>query len=168
MACDSEKFYLGKKMANIPLSDLLSEPCDCILLVHPDISMLENLSIEIQGLRISHLNISKELSSSLVNVSAGERSRFPHKWMVDTLATFQNDPVLCSTPDLLFDSSLKIDPLSLIRHVARIKKLIVLWPGEFDSNILSYAIPDHHHYRTWKITEDLLQQPSLKIHRISG
>lgn len=155
-------------MAINTLAALLSQPYDCLLLVHPYIQILEKLSTEIQGLGVSQLNISKELSTSLMIVSASERSRFSQKWLIDTLATFQNGPVLCTCPDLLFDPSLKIDPLSLIRQVARINQLIVLWPGEYSANTLSYAVPGHHHFRTWKVTDSLLRQPIMLIHQISA
>jgi hypothetical protein len=149
------------------LAALLSQPYDCLLLVHPNIQILENLSTEIQGLEVSHLNFSKELSTSLMTVSASERSRFSQKWLIDTLATFQNGPVLCTCPDLLFDPSFEIDPLTLFRQAARIIRLIVLWPGEYSENVLSYAIPEHHHYRTWKVSDSLLRQPVVIIRRIS-
>jgi len=98
---------------------------------------------------------------------ARERSRFSQKWLVDSLASFQNGPVLCTCPDLLFDPSLEIDPLALFRQAARIIQLIVMWPGDYASNNLSYAIPEHHHYRTWKLSDSLLRQPVVRIHRIS-
>lgn len=145
-----------------------TQPFDCLLLVHPYIQILEKLSTEIQGPGVSHLNISKELSTSLMAVSASERSRFSQKWLIDTLTKFQNAPVLCTGPDLLFDPSLKIDPMSLIRQAARIKPVIVLWPGEYSAKTLSYAVPEHHHYRTWTVTDALLRQPAMLIHQISA
>ena len=155
-------------MAINTLAELLSQPYDCLLLVHPYIQILEKLSTEIQESGVSHLNISKGLSTSLMTVSASERSRFSQKWLIDTLATFQRGPVLCTCLDLLFDPSLKIDSLSLIRQAARIKQLIVLWPGEYSANILSYAVPEHHHFRSWKVTDSLLRQPVMLIHQISA
>lgn len=150
------------------ISVLLSQPFDCLILVHPQIQVLERKSIEILGLGISHLNISKKLSTSLMNISANERSRFSQKWLNDTLVTYQNSPILCTFPDLLFDPSMEINPLSLFRQISRIKQLIVMWPGEYSSNNLSYAIPEHTHYRTWRITDSLLRQPILLIHQISA
>ena len=66
-------------MAINTLAALLSQPYDCLLLVHPYIQILEKQSTEIQGLGLSHLNISKELSTSLMTVAASERSRFLQK-----------------------------------------------------------------------------------------
>ena len=129
--------------------------------------MLEKIAREVQDSGLSHLNINKELSFSLLNISAYERSRFSQNWMLETLATFQNSPIMCTSPDLLFEPSLKIDPLALFRQCARIKQLVVLWPGEYSAKTLSYAVPEHHHFRTWKVTDSMLLQPVVVIHRIS-
>lgn len=152
---------------NDSVKDLLSQPFDCLLLVHTKIQVLEKLSDEIQRLGVPHLNISKELSTSLMSISASERSQFSQKWLIDALNSFQNGPVLCTYPDLLFDPSLEIDPLMLFRQAARKIKLIVLWPGEYSANTLCYAIPDHQHFRTWKVSDSLLRQPVVMIQQIS-
>ena len=146
---------------------LLSQPFDCLFLVHPHIQVLERQSNEIQGFGVASLNVSKELSTSLMLVSASERSRFSQKWLIDSLTSFQNGPVLCTYPDLLFDPSLEIDPLALFRQAARIIQLIVSWPGEYSANTLSYAVPEHHHYRTWKVSDSMLRQPVVIIKQIS-
>lgn len=148
-------------------TELHTQPYDCLLLVHPHIHVLERTAQEIQGLGVAHLDIGKDLSQSLMSVSMHERSRFTQNWLLDILSTPQNEPVLCIHPDLLFHPSLKIDPLALFRQASRIKRLIVLWPGEYLENNLSYAIPEHHHYRSWRITDAFLQQPSVKIHQLS-
>jgi hypothetical protein len=146
---------------------LVSQSYDCLLLVHPQIDSLEMVSAQIQELGFACLNISKELSTSLVHVSYSECSHFTQKWVMATLTSFQSGPVLCTCPDLLFDPTLEIDPLTLFRQVARLVRIIVLWPGDYSANTLSYAIPEHHHYRTWKISDSLLRQQVVKIHRIS-
>ena len=154
-------------MASISLENTLSQPYDCLILVHPQIQILEKISNEIQGRGIICLNISKDLSTSLIPISASERSRFLQRWLMDTLSLFTTPPVLCICPDLLFDPSLEIDPLALFRQAARIIQLIVLWPGEYSKKILSYALPEHRHFRTWKISDSMIQQPVVTIQQIS-
>lgn len=147
-------------------SEIDSKTYDCMILVHPEIRVLETQSTEIQKHGIPNFNISKNLSNALMTVLMKDRGRFSQQWLMDTLVNFAEGPILCSYPNLLFEPSFEIDPLTLFRKIARIKRLLVLWPGEYASNTLSYAIPNHHHYRTWKITEDLLLQPPMKILRL--
>ncbi len=149
------------------LNILKSLSFDCLILVHPQVQVLESTAKEIQEAGIALLNISKALSSFLMTLSANERGRFSQKWLTERLANFQSGPVLCTCPDLLFEPSLKIDPLSLFRQAARIRQIIVLWPGEYSTNTLSYAVPEHQHFQTWKITDSLLRQPAVTIRQIS-
>jgi hypothetical protein len=154
-------------MAFNSIPDFLSQPYDCLILVHPQIHVLEMVSNQIQGLGFAFLNVSKELSASLMCISVSEHSRFSQKWLVDSLASFAHGPVLLTCPDLLFDPKLSIDPLTLFRQAARLSQLIVLWPGEYSANTLAYAIPEHHHFRTWKVSDALLRQPVVVIQQIS-
>ena len=146
----------------------LQQPFDCLILVHPQIQVLERVSHEIQRPGVAHLNLSKLLSAALLPVFAGERGRFSQKWLLDTLAALPSgDLVCCTSPDLLFEPSLQIDPLSLFRQAARVSRGIVLWPGEYTGDTLSYAVPEHHHFRTWKVTADFLRQPAVIIQALS-
>ena len=159
---------MGKSMAIQTIDAILSQSYDCLLLVHPHIHVLERISKEIEGSGMAHLNISKELSAALMAVSASERSRFSQKWMIDSFSSFPSGPILCTCPDLLFDPSLEIDALALFRQAARMMQLIVMWPGEYSANILSYAVPEHHHFRTWKISDALLRQPVVIIQQLTS
>ena len=158
---------MGFSIPMISNIDLLTQHFDCLFLVHPLINVLEKISQEIQERGVVHLNVSKGLSSSLMTVSLNQRCRFSQKWLMDTLNAYKSKPILCSQPDLLFDPSIEIDPLALFRQISRINQLIVLWPGEYKQSLLSYAVPEHHHYRSWNISDVLLHQPVVLIHRIS-
>lgn len=149
------------------IEPLLSQSYDCLILTHPQIQILGGVSYDLQSKGIVNINISKELSSELMTVSAAERSRFSQEWLKNAVAKIHESPVLCSSIDLLFHPALNIDPFLLFRQVARIKQVIVLWPGEYSSNTLSYAVPEHHHYRAWKLSNSLLLQPKVLIHSIS-
>lgn len=63
------------------------------------------------------------------------------------------DPVLCTNIDLLFEPTLKLDPLRLMRDVSRVTRLVVTWPGSYVDSVLAYAVPDHSHYRIWRKPE---------------
>jgi hypothetical protein len=160
--------YDRAKQVICSVSSLLSQPYEALILVHPQIQALDDISFQIQSLGIVHFNISKELSAALMAILTAEHGRFAQVWLKDTLARIPENPVLCSCPDLLFLPSLEIDPFTLIRQVARIKPVIVLWPGEYSTTTLSYALPEHHHYRSWKLSDSLLLQPKVLIHPISA
>jgi hypothetical protein len=145
---------------------VLSQSFDCLILVHPQISTLGEILNEFKSKGNLNLNISKDLSAALLPISAIDRSRFSQQWLKEKIANFQNSPIICSSPDLLFHPSLKIDLFEMIRQAARVRQVIFLWPGDYSTDTLSYAIPNHHHYRAWKLTKSLLIQPKILIHSI--
>lgn len=155
-------------MFNYSLESMLAQPYDCLVLANPQVQILDEISEKIQSFGVKHLNVSKELSDTLMTVPTNERGQFAEEWLKSLLGEVKDKPILCSHPDLFFHPSLKIDFFTLIRQVARIKQVIILWPGEYSKDTLSYAIPDHHHYKTWKISESLLIQPKILIYPISA
>ena len=155
-------------MSNYSLESMLAQPYDSLVLANPHVQFLDDISEKVQSFGVKHLNVSKELSSALMTVPTTERSRFAQGWMKDLLGQIKDEPILCSHPDLFFHPSLKIDFFTLIRQVARIKRVIILWPGEYSRDTLSYAIPEHHHYKVWNISDSLLIQPKILIFQISA
>ena len=155
-------------MFNYSLESLLAQHYDCLILTNPQIQILDEISEKIQSFGVKHLNVSKELSYALMTVPTNERGQFAEEWLKDLLGELREKPVLCSYPDLFFHPSLKIDFFTLVRLVARIKQVIILWPGEYSTDTLTYAIPDHHHYKVWKTPESLLIQPKILIYPISA
>jgi hypothetical protein len=159
---------MGSSLRESPqlIIDLLSRPYDGLFLVNPFIQILEEIAKEIIGKGIYTLNINKNLSAALLSVLVVERGGYSQKWLIDHITSIPETPILCTCPDLLFEPSLQVDPLLLFRHAARVKQIIVLWPGDYSEGVLSYAVPEHHHFRTWKITESNNQQPKILIERI--
>ena len=50
---------------------------------------------------------------------------------------------------MLFDSTLKQDPLRLLQHASRNRTVVAAWTGTFANGYLSYAAPDHPEYRRY-------------------
>ncbi len=60
--------------------------------------------------------------------------------------------------EILFDHSLNVDPVKLLKTAARNRAMVVNWPGEVDfvANALIYAVPGHAEYFSAELTDDLL------------
>jgi len=153
-------------MENFSLPAILSQHYELLLLVNPEIKILEASEKYLRSKGYSSINISKELSKALILEPLQNRTRFTTNWLVSIHSHYDEKPVLCTTPDLLFEPSLFIDPFMLFRQAARLQRLIVTWPGDYQSQLFSYAIPEHAHYRTWIISNDILHNPKIIIHRI--
>lgn len=101
------------------------------------------------------VSIGRELSSFLIVASDSDQSRTARQWLENEIRGKAPGPIVCKDIDLLFHPSLKLDPLILFRQSSRHTKLIVLWPGSYKDGVLSYAVPEHKHYRFWKNLEGI-------------
>lgn len=123
----------------------------CLLLVHPEIRKLENaageLTVEYDW---PHLSIGRQLSAELLSELPERRSRTARRWITNFLDNRALGPVLCTEIDLLFQPTLNLDPLALLRHASRTTRLVVMWPGSYENDVLAYAVPEHSHYRIWR------------------
>lgn len=127
-----------------------SEP-ECLVLVHPGIQQLKKAEDKILAdYQVVCLCIGKELSSAVLTTPRAQRSRMARQWLEMVLREKSPGPILCSEVDLLFQPAFDLDPLLLFRQISRYTRLLVLWPGTYGNGVLTYAVPEHHHYRTWR------------------
>jgi len=122
--------------------------------VHPDLKILKDVAIDLrQEYGWPSLSMSKELSKELLSVQTRKRSKHAQRWLKDRLLNMGDEPTICTNIDLLFEPSLKLDPFHLLSQIGHRQKIIVLWPGGFENNTLSYAQPEHARYATWQNPE---------------
>ena len=62
------------------------------------------------------------------------------------------DVILLDNIEVLFDVSLKQDPLRLLQGLSRNKTVVAAWSGSIDGEHMVYATPDHPEYRRYPVT----------------
>jgi hypothetical protein len=129
----------------------------CRVLVHPEIQMLNKALVVIERMHIPVIQIGKELSAVLIEVQRSEQSRAITRWFDTRFTPAEGKLLVCSQIDLLFEPCFQLDPLALFKKVSRNNGLIVLWPGDTTNQTLSYAVPEHRHFHTWRIDDPILQ-----------
>jgi hypothetical protein len=136
------------------ITDFLCTSHTCLLLVHPAVSKLEEAADQLLSVYDwPRLSVGRELSITLLSEPPMRHSRAVRRWMKTRLGQMAPGPVLCTEIDLLFEPTLELDPLGLMRDVGRVTRLVVTWPGSYVDNVLAYAVPGHSHYRTWRRPE---------------
>lgn len=144
---------LSKPSLPVAIADFLADPGyrPCLLLVHPGIRRLTEAVDELSSKYGWHrLRVGQELAAALVSEPPRRRPRAAHRWMTSRLGQMAPGPVICTEIDLLFEPTLELDPLLLLRDVSRVTRLVVAWPGSCGDDVLAYAAPEHRHYRTWR------------------
>jgi hypothetical protein len=93
--------------------------------------------------------LNTHLAPSLFDIAPAQRPRQTSRLSAATLHQYTPGPLICTDIDILFEPTLRLDPLRLFLDASRQTSLIIAWPGTFQHNHLAYAVPAHAHYRTW-------------------
>ena len=126
----------------------------CVLLVHTDVRRLESEGEQL-ALRAgwSQLAVSRTLTEVLIDAPVGRHSILASVALDGTLAQHRPGPILCTDLTLLFEPLLALDPLALLRRWSRSVPVVACWPGVWTGTDLTYAVPEHAHYRLWSATQ---------------
>ena len=70
-----------------------------------------------------------------------------------------DDVILLDNVEVLFDVSLKQDPLRLLQGLSRNKTVVAAWSGSIDGEHMLYATPGHPEYRRYSLRDFLVVNP---------
>ena len=122
----------------------------CILFVHPDIVQLQKAASEVAAaFDCKVISIGSMLSHKALTASRSRRASTIERALRSEVLTPDSQLHLLVDIDYLFEPELSLDPLALLKSCSRNRTIVAAWPGNFDTTVLSYAVPNHAHYRTW-------------------
>lgn len=134
---------------------------DIITYIQSNISLIIAVSVDIGRLReMARLlrestdwqcvDVGESLSDWLHAQNLPPTPRLLRTGLRTVLETTNRKPVICNGIDLLFEPTLSLDPPGLFVQFAKTTPLVIFWPGAYSSNRLTYAVPEHAHYRVWQ------------------
>src|SRR5205823_10611716 len=106
-------------------------------------------------------NINLELSQRLLGLTERQRSLQVFRLLNRIVEENGTQVVLLDNLELLFDISLKQDPLRLLQGISRNKTVIASWNGIIENDHLIYARSDHPEYRRYPATSLLMTNVEL-------
>lgn len=131
--------------------------CSLVLVVGPPRSgkttVLQEVSLKAS---LPLINVNLELSSRMLDIAQLERIIRVPRLLRALVEAPGSDAILLDNIELLFDTSLKQDPLRLFQELSRHKVLVVAWPGSVEKGYLTYAAPGHPEYRRYPIGDLLI------------
>lgn len=139
-----------------PIADMIARAnfYRCVLLVHPDVSRLRREAARLAGANAwPTVAIGPSLAAALLSTPTSQRPGVAERVCRALLEDARPGPVVCTEIDLLFEPSLSLDALAMLREASRLTALVVTWPGTFADGYLAYAVPEHSHYRVWRNPE---------------
>lgn len=101
-------------------------------------------------LNIEPLNVGLELGRRLAATPINKRG-FSAGELLREIADKErtDDPLLLDNLELLFEKSLQINPLDLVKRLAHSNRVVAVWPGELRGDRLIYADMSHPEHRDY-------------------
>jgi predicted ATPase len=107
------------------------------------------------------INVNLDLSRRMLDLTERQRVLQLPKLLEEIVSAAGTNVVLMDNIELLFDTSLKQDPLRLLQGLSRNKTLVVAWNGAVSGGQITYAAPDHLEYRKYPVRDFLVLSPDL-------
>jgi ABC-type hemin transport system ATPase subunit len=105
------------------------------------------------------INVNLELSRRMLDLSERQRTLYLSRLLAEVVNRPGAGVVLLDNMEMLFDVTLKQDPLRLLQGLSRNRTLVVAWNGASDGKQLTYATPEHPEYRRYPCQDFLLVLP---------
>jgi len=95
-------------------------------------------------------NVGSELGRRLASTPNNQRSFSVGELLREIIDEGRSDGLLLlDNLELLFEPSLQINPLDLVRRLAHSRRVVAVWPGELRGDRLVYADMSHPEYRDY-------------------
>lgn len=133
------------------VEDISSLNSKLVLLIGPPRSGKSNLLRQLSERRQTRvLNVGVALGRQLLPVPGTRRHLQAADLQKDLADEFARQGLLLlDNIELLFDRTLQLNPLDLLKRHAHARRVIAVWPGDFREDRLSYAVtghPEHQDY----------------------
>lgn len=123
-----------------------------LLIGHPRTGKSSLLGRLAEDRQMCLLNVGMELGRKLLSVSSTRR----HLQVTDILKELADDYshnglLIMDNIEILFDQTLKLSPLELLKRHAHARRVVAVWPGELQEGRLSYATTGHPEHQDYGI-----------------
>jgi len=105
------------------------------------------------------VNVNLELSRRMLDLTERQRALQLPRLLAEIVGASAADVVLLDNVEVLFDVSLKQDPLRLLQGLSRDKTVVAAWSGSIDGEHMVYATPDHPEYKRYPLRDFLVVNP---------
>jgi hypothetical protein len=102
------------------------------------------------------INVNLELSQRLLDLTERQRALQIPRLLAEIVEQGGNDILLLDNMEILFDASLRQDPLRLLQGLSRNRTLVVAWNGSIESHHMEYAEPGHPEHRRYPVQDFLV------------
>lgn len=105
------------------------------------------------------INVNLGLSRRMLDLTERQRVLLLPRLLGEIVNEAEGDRILFDNTEMLFNVSLRQDPLRLLQGLSRNKTVVASWNGSVKSGHITYAVPDHPEYRRYPIRDLLIAGP---------
>ena len=102
------------------------------------------------------VNVGLELSRRLLDLSKGQRPIQVPPLLERIVTETAGEVVLLDNTEILFDTTLRQDPLRLLKGLSRSRTVVAAWNGSMKDDYIHYAAPGHPEYRRSPVNHILI------------
>jgi hypothetical protein len=107
------------------------------------------------------INVNLEISRRMLDLTERQRALQLPRLLSEIVNPYQENVILLDNIEILFDISLRQDPLRLLQGLSRNKTVVAAWGGFIDKKHMVYATPDHPEYRRYPVRDFLVVSPEI-------
>lgn len=107
------------------------------------------------------INVNLELSRRMLELTVRQRALQLPRLLGELVDDAAGEVVLLDNLEMLFDLSLRQDPLRLLQGLSRNKTVVAAWNGEITGDRITYAAPAHLEYKRYPTRDLLVASPEV-------
>ena len=116
-------------------------------------TILQSIS---QKLGCELVNVNLELSKKMLELTRTQRPRQVERLLKEVIAAVPGQIVLLDNLEILFDTSLQVEPLRLLQVSSRNRTITTSWSGSYRDSTLTYGEPGHPEFVQFKQVEGIV------------
>lgn len=105
------------------------------------------------------VNVNLELSRQMLDLTFRQRTLQLPRLLSNIVGASAAEVALLDNIEILFDITLKQDPLRLLQGLSRNRTVVAAWNGSIEGDHLVYAAPGHPEYRRYPSRDFLVVTP---------
>ena len=102
------------------------------------------------------INVSLELSKRMLDLTERQRILHIFRLLDEITDSVANEIILLDNLEILFDVTLRQNPLQLLKNLSRNHTVITAWNGSVENGYLTDAAPRHPEHRRYQMQDFLM------------
>jgi ATP-dependent helicase/nuclease subunit A len=98
-----------------------------------------------------YINVNLALSKLLLELTQKQRSLKAERLLQGIIRNTNNEIIFLEHLEILFDTSLQLEPLRCLQKLARNCTIVAVWSGNIENNHLIYAEREHPEYKSYPV-----------------